>query len=113
VNLYWYAGNNPIKYTDPKGLEAKDCNNNCDQSLNECMTHALKYDAICTSVVGMGALACSGGCSAACLFLGLGPGCVAGCLEGRGGLGESAATVCQGILVGETSACINEYRKCQ
>jgi len=116
VHPFVYGENNPIRFIDALGLEASESEEcNCEKELDDCVTHALKMEVLCTAVVGIATGICYVGCTAACVTLSgpAMPACIAACAVSCTVFGEAGLTACLTILTAELAYCAYKYNKCK
>lgn len=115
INLYGYAGNNPLNYSDPFGLINCD---DCEQRRNDCISRALNFVKDCiVNTCGQhgGVTAEAVACAIAKSFCTKGN--MASCIIWRG-------CIAKGIIVGRcmdscgqmgvtwTTSCEEAYNRC-
>jgi RHS repeat-associated protein len=113
-NFFAYAANNPIRFTDPRGLsysERKDC---CAHQIEQCVADAVYNDLVCNGIVAAGTAACTLAAALACLTT-TGPAfpaCFAALSAQCFAWGEVGLQTCAYYYAAEIAKCWLDYRKC-
>jgi RHS repeat-associated protein len=107
-NLYVYAEDSPLRYTDPTGTSS------CDQNFWDCIGRARQHSEMCRLNVVKAFTVCASSCFLTCIPSGpLYGQCIATCELICTDATLALAGYCTGTYAGEIALCALDYYNCQ